>query len=436
MESEKKSLIIRDKVEHLVRHESGKLIAILTKVFGTGHISLAEDLVQDTLLAALEKWEFTGIPKDPLAWIYATARNKAINMVKKEKIRLNYTSGAHALVNSDPVEFTFDEFFSEDEIKDDVLKMMFTCCHQKLSSDSQVILILKTLCGFSVREIARAFLSNEASIEKRLGRSRQIIRESNIEFAIPEARYLPERLDAVLTSLYLLFNEGYCATSGNKLLREDLCEEATRLCLVLAENSRTAHTNVFALLALMYFNMARFNARLGDNGNILLLSEQDRTKWDEQMLAHGFYFLSKSINEENLSAYHLQAAIAACHCSAASHEETDWHKILTLYNQLQIFSNSPITRLNRLVAFSKVYGAKKALHEIAELESDATMANYYLLPAVKAEFYSSIGDYGNALNQLEKALLLTSLEPEIDLLNRKRGNCLKNISKGMSGLVR
>src|SRR5436309_5882046 len=268
-------------VEHLFRHESGKMVATLTGIFGIEHLNLAEDVVQEALARALQTWPYRGVPENPAAWIMRASRNLALDVVRRERVfRAKEAEIAQLMERDGSAGETAT--FSEHEIADDRLRMMFVCCHPVIPSEAQVALALKTLCGFSVAEISHAFLTTEAAIAKRLTRAKQKIQEAHVPFEIPAGDELARRLDSVLQSLYLLFNEGYKASSGEKLVRGELCEEAIRLTELLAQHPAGNHPKTHALLALMLFNAARLAAREDDQGNLLRLEEQDRTRWDQQ----------------------------------------------------------------------------------------------------------------------------------------------------------
>ena len=279
----------------------------------------------------------------------------------------------------------------ENAIKDDRLRMMFTCCHPLIPQEMQVALALKTLCGFSPGEIARAFLSSEAAIAKRLTRAKQRIREARIAFEIPVGEELTRRLDGVLQSLYLLFNEGYKASGGEHLIREELCHEAIRLTALLAEHPAGNQPRAHALVALMLLNGSRLAARLDRDGNILRLEEQNRSQWDQAMIARGLYHLMQSTAGNEISEYHLQAAIAACHCAAQEYESTDWPRILSLYDRLIEMDDSPVVALNRAVAVANVRGARAGIEAVEAIHDRQQLNGYYLLYAVLGEFEARPG---------------------------------------------
>ncbi len=416
---------IPDLIDHLFRNESAKLIAVLTRIFGTHHIELAEDVVQDTLLDALRTWEYKGIPENPKGWLYIVAKNKALNIINREKYQKQFTTEAAHFLRSNWTAFpALDHFFSEQELADDLLRMMFTCCHTEISPDSQVALILKTLCGFSIPEIARAFLSTEENINKRLVRARQKIRQDNIPFELPAGENIEKRSATVLEAIYLLFNEGYSASAGNDLIRYELCEEAIHLAEMLAAHPVIQDkSNVYALFALMYLDSSRFYSRQDENGNILSMSVQDRSKWNRFLIQKGIYYLEKATSFNSVSKYHVMAAISALHCAAPNFESTDWQAILSLYDNLLQLDHSPIVLLNRCIAVSKVNGARDALQELEKLVSDPLLQSYYLLYATQAELYMELENAAEAQNCLRAAIQLAPLDAEKKLLGKKLETC-------------
>src|SRR2546427_7021582 len=291
-------------VEHLFRHEAGKMVATLTRIFGIEHLALAEDVVQEALARALQTWPFYGVPKNPAAWIMRASRNLALDVVRRQRVFRDKETEIIRLMErpSSPPEAVI---FPEEEIADDRLRMIFVCCHPLIPAEAQVALALKALGGFSVTEISRAFLTTEAAIAKRLTRAKQKIRESRIRFEIPAGEELALRLDGVLQSLYLIFNEGYKASSGDKLVREEVCDEAIRLTDLLAKHPAGNQPKTHALLAVMLLNAARFPARLDSESNILRLEDQDRTRWNQPMLARGMFHLAQSATGDQITEYHL-----------------------------------------------------------------------------------------------------------------------------------
>jgi len=407
-------------IDHLFRHESGKMVSLLTRIFGLHNLEMAEDVVQDTLLKALQQWPYSGVPSNPSGWLFQVAKNKALDVVRREKFTTKFAEDISQLLESEwSVATTMNELFLDTEIPDDQLRMIFTCCHPALPSESQIALTLKTLCGFSIAEIARAFLTNEAVINKRLYRAKQKIAEENIVFEIPTGPALRERLDNVLSSLYLLFNEGYNSTHSDRLIREDLLSEAMRLATLLTDHPAVQDPKVRALLALMCFHTARIPARLDDGGNLLLLKEQDRSLWDQTLIDRGNYYLNVSAEGEEISTYHVEAAIACMHVRAKTFEETDWMEINKLYDLLYTLQPTPIVALNRAIAIAQTQGPDAAIESIAKIPDRAQLDRYYLLPATLGELYLQKKDFPQALTYLEKAFSLTDSAVEKKFLQAK-----------------
>jgi RNA polymerase sigma factor (sigma-70 family) len=407
-------------VEHFFRHEAGKMISTLTRIFGIEHLNCAEDVVQETLARALQTWPYYGIPKNPSAWITLVAKNLALDLIRRDKVFRNKENQIGHLmeqVSADSADTATDSV--EHGIADDRLRMMFTCCHPLIPQEAQVALALKTLCGFSAAEIARAFLTSEAATAKRLTRAKQRIRDAAIAFEIPVGEELTRRLDSVLQTLYLLFNEGYKASGGEHLVRGELCHEAIRLTALLAEHSAGDQPRAHALLALMLLNGARLPARLDGAGNILRLEEQDRAKWDQAMIARGMYHLMQSTAGDEVSEYHLQAGITACHCAAADYRSTDWTRILALYDRLIEIDDSPIVALNRAVAVANVHGPRAGIEAVEAIHDRQQLDCYYLLYAVLGEFEADLEHRDAAMKHFRKALELATMQSEQVFFTKK-----------------
>jgi RNA polymerase sigma factor (sigma-70 family) len=411
-------------VEHLFRREAGKMVAILTGIFGIEHLNLVEDVVQEALSRALQTWPYYGIPKNPTAWLMQTAKNLAVDLIRREhRFREKQPDIIATLEQwaANPVEG--DSRLLESEIADDHLRMMFVCCHPLIPTEAQVALALKTLCGFNVTEISRAFLTTEAATAKRLTRAKQKIREAQIPFEIPTGEELARRLDSVLQSLYLLFNEGYKASSGKKLVREELCHEAIRLTGLLTQHPTGNRPKTHALLALMLLNSARISTREDDEGNLLRLDEQERTQWDQVMIARGMFHLAQSAAGEEITEYHLQAGIAACHDAAKDYESTDWRQILSLYDRLVEFDDSPVVALNRAIAVAKVHGPQAGLETVGAIRDLDTLESYYLLYAVRGEFEMRLNHPEAAAEQFRKSLQLAETKSERMFLSKRLQFC-------------
>ncbi len=409
-------------VEHLFRHESGKMVATLTRIFGIEHLALAEDVVQEALARALQTWPFYGVPKNPSAWIMRASRNLALDVVRRQKVFRNKEAEIVQLMDREsPAPDA--AVFSEQEISDDRLRMMFVCCHPLIPREAQVALALNTLCGFSVTEISRAFLATEAATAKRLTRAKQKIRDARIPFEIPAGKELARRLDGVLQSLYLLFNEGYKASSGDALIREDLCREAVHLTRLLAGHPAGDQPRTHALLALMLLNAARLPTRVDGDGNLLRLQEQDRTRWDQATIARGMFHFARSAAGGEITHYHLQAGIAACHCAAKDYESTDWRQILALYDRLAELDDSPVVALNRAIVIANLHGPKAGLEAVAAIRDLETLNSYYLLYAVLGEFEARLNHSQTAANHFRESLRLAEIKSERVFLSKRLQSC-------------
>ena len=414
--------------DHLFRHEAGKLVSVLTGIFGIERLQLAEDVVQEAMVRALQTWPYYGVPKNPAAWLTQAAKNLALDTIRREKNFQDKQPQIIALIEQrggGENESESPKF--ENEIKDDRLRMMFVCCHPLISPEDQVALALKTLCGFDPAEIAKAFLTSEAAIAKRLVRAKQKIRDAQIRFEIPEGEELARRLDTVLQSLYLLFNEGYKASSGESLIREDLCQEAIRLTSVRAEHPAGNLPKTLALLALMLLNAARIPSRTDNDGNLLRLQEQDRSRWDQPMIARGMFHIAHSAAGNELSEYHLQAGIAAVHCAARDYTSTDWRQILEMYNRLVEFDDSPIVALNRAVAVAEVHGPQSGIEAVNAIQNLQSLESYYLLHAVLGEFESRLSHARAAAGHFRKALQLAEIKSEQVFLAKRLQACGEDV---------
>lgn len=409
-------------VEHFFRQESGKMVATLTGIFGPEHLTLAEDVVQEALARALQTWPFYGLPENPSAWVMRTARNLALDVVRRQKTFRDKEPEVIRQIeekNAGP----FGAMFADQEIADDRLRLIFVCCHPQIPSDVQVALALKTLCGFGVTEIARAFLTTDAAIAKRLTRAKQKIIEAKIPFKIPEGAELNMRLNGVLQSLYLLFNEGYKASVGDRLVREDICAEAIRLTDLLATHPGGNQPKTHALLALMLLSAARTPARTNAEGHLLRLRDQDRSLWDKSLIARGMREIALSAEGGEISEYHLQAAVAACHCYATNYESTDWGQILLLYDRLLELDYSPVVALNRAVVFAEINGPQPGIEAVHAIENRKTLEDYYLYHAVLGDFESQLGRLDRAAANFRKALELTEIKSEQDYLAKRLQAC-------------
>jgi RNA polymerase sigma factor (sigma-70 family) len=417
-------------VEHLFRHEGAKMVAMLTGIFGVEHLQLAEDVVQEALARALQTWPFYGVPQNPSAWIMRASRNLALDVVRRQKTF--HDKEAEIVRIMDRPEASPDQTVLLDrEIGDDRLRMMFVCCHPVVPAEAQVALALNTLCGFSVTEISRAFLTTDAAIAKRLTRAKQKIRDEKIPFEIPAGDELSRRLPVVLNSLYLLFNEGYKASSGEKLVREEICQEAIRLTGLLVEHPAGNRPEAHALFALMLLNAARFPARVDDEGNLLRLQEQDRSKWDHALIARGMFHFAQSAAGDALTEYHLQAGISAVHCAAKDYDSTDWPQILAMYDQLIQLDNSPIVALNRAIVIANIHGPQAGLDAVAAITDADKLKSYYLYYAALGEFEERLNHREAAAAHFRKALALAELKSEKTFLSKRL-----QANEGVARLIR
>jgi RNA polymerase sigma factor (sigma-70 family) len=403
--------------DHLFRHEAGKMVSALTRIFGLSHIEIAEDIVQDTFVKALQDWSFNNIPPNPQAWLYKAAKNKTIDYLRHQKHVQNYESESGNLLKSEwTMQAEVNNVFLDKEINDNQLRMIFASCHPALPMESRIAFTLKTLCGFNAREIAKALLTTEVNINKRLTRAKQKLRDKHLKFEIPAGKELESRLDSVYKVLYLLFNEGYSAAEADSFIRKDVCAEALRLAEILSENSIGKKPKTFALMSLMCFQAARLDARMDDLGYIILLKEQDRSKWNAALISRGLDYLSRSAYGDELSEYHIEAAIASYHSTADSFDNTNWHEILNLYDILIKIKPNPITILNRSIVIAELNGVYEAINEINNLKE---LEQYYLLHATLGEFYSRLNQPAEAKQHYEKALKLVASPAEKKLIQQK-----------------
>ena len=406
--------------DHLFRREAGRMVSSLVRVLGVRHLALAEDAVQDALVRALETWKFGGAPRNPAAWLMRTAHNRAIDVLRRRgnldrlAPRVLQALGAAASGGAD---------VDEHAIADDELRLMFSCCDPGLASPAQVAVVLKYLCGFSVQEIAQAFLSGEAAVEKQLFRSRRALEERGALFEVRDPAQVRARLPSVQSAVYLLFSEGYHGAHPERAIREDLCHEALRLGVLLTRLPEAAGPETQALLALFCFLAARLPGRVDEDGNLLLLAEQDRRSWDRQLIAEGLARLDLSAAGVALTAWHLEAAIAARHSAATSFAETDWPSIRQLYDLLFRLRPTPVVALNRAIAIGMAEGPEAGLAAIAGIGDRERLARYPFLPAAVAEFELRAGRPDRAATQLRAALLLVRNPSEEAVLARKLLAC-------------
>jgi RNA polymerase sigma factor (sigma-70 family) len=406
-------------VDHLFRHEAGKMIAVLTRVFGIHNLGLVEDTVQETFLKALQVWKYGPLPDNPSAWLMQVARNRTIDLIRRQQKAANISAELSLRLQHE-AENSIEYFFLDTEIADSQLRMIFTCCHPALGVEDQVALTLKTVSGFGVPEIARALVSNEGAMQKRIYRAREYIRTNNIQFEIPTGLALTERLESVYTVIYLLFNEGYSSMKADELIRHDLCAEAMRLCKLLAEHKVVSQPPCFALLALMCFQVSRFDSRMGEDNTIILLQKQDRSKWDRDLIGMGYHFLNQSSAGNQLSVYHIESAIAAEHCLSPDYASTNWAALLQLYNHLLACKPIPIVRLNRAIVLAETDGIAAAIDSILDIPGISDLLErHYIYPAVLGDLYGRVGNFTESRRLLVKARELTPSLAEKKLLQEK-----------------
>ncbi len=402
---------------HLFRHESGKMAAVLTRIVGLQNLDLAQDLVQDTLLKAINTWKIKGIPENPSAWLYTVAKRKALDAIRQKKIHAEIESDlARAFQSEWTMAPAVQHLFFDHEIEDSQLRMMFACCHPAIPYESQIALTLKTLCGLSISEIAHSFLTNDETITKRLYRAREKIRQEKIELEIPSPQTLVSRLETVLHTIYLLFTEGYNSSHPNQLIRHDLCEEAMRLCLLLIKKPLTDLPSARALMALMCFQASRGDARIDGSGNIILLQYQNRKLWNRPLIEKGNEYINASAAGEELSEYHLEAAIAACHANAPYFEATNWKRILSLYELLSTIKSDPIVELNKAIVLGLAESPQGGLEKLRAIKG---LENNSIYHAAIGDFFQQLKNFTQAKRHYALALDLTKSKSEIELLQNK-----------------
>jgi RNA polymerase sigma factor (sigma-70 family) len=397
-------------IPHLFRTEFRKITAVLCKLFGIEHIEMAEDIAGETFLTALETWPFKGIPENPTAWLYSVAKNKAKNYFQRNDLfkgkiipRIKHASSAMQEMEID---------LSEKNIADSQLQMLFAVCHPSISAAAQIGLALRVLCGFGIEEIANAFLTNKETISKRLARAKEKLRLEKVSIQVPEQTEINQRLENVLTTLYLLFSEGYYSESHNAVLREDLCLEAMRLTYQLLENEATNQPNVNALFSLMCFHASRFEARKNEQGEIILYRDQDETLWNTAMITKGAYHLHLASNGSSISTYHLEASIAYWHTQKTDSREK-WETILQLYNRLLQINYSPVAALNRTYALAKANGKQAAIKEAEKLQ----LTNNHFYFVLLGELYSGI-DNSTAKQHFQKAVELAGTTSDQQMIQK------------------
>lgn len=409
-------------VEALFRRESGRLISVLTRILGPNNLELAEDVVQESFVAALATWAETGVPDNPEGWLLTTARNRAVDAIRRERTRRTFAPDLAIYLDSEwTLSRTVDEAFQEDWIRDDQLRMIFMCCAPRIAPENRLPLILKTLCGLSVPAIARGLLTSESTINKRLYRTRRALEDH--DFQLPSGDELPAVLPTVHTALYLLFSEGFFASGSGAPIREEFCRDAMSLTRLLVDAPEVSNSDTVALLALMCFTAARLEARLDEAGELVPLDRQDRSKWNRGLISAGFTHLARSSQMEAVAAgrFHLEAAIAARHASARSFESTDWASICNLYDRLLTVSPGAMTRLSRAIAVSFRDGASEGLRLVEEMECEGALPHSHVVSAALANLYGRAGRSAEAEHWLETALALVPSEHERRLIEMQVG---------------
>ncbi len=404
---------LMQQLDHLFRRESSRLTAALVRLLGPGHLQLAEDAVQETMLKAMRNWSYHGMPPNPSAWLNKAAKNAAIDLIRREssllrKLKL-FSDEVDQIAGTREFEEVFD---SSRTIEDDQLRLMFLCCHPDLKTEDQTALMLRSLCGLSVKEISMAYLLPETTLQQRLTRAKRTLKRKKTEFSIPDDADFPRRLETVHQGLYLMFNEGYSTHSGEVAIRRDLCLEAIRLTRILLTHPCGQASQTHALLALMLFQAARLPARTDAYGEIVLLENQDRTQWDRKLITEGLEILKVSMRDNSLSEYHLEAGIALCHVTANDHASTNWRAMSEMYDMLLSRTGSSTVALNRAIAYSFAFGVEQGLLALNTIDSSDPLLNYSLYHTAFGALYTRAGDDWKALQSYQIALESAVNAPE------------------------
>ena len=400
------------------------MIAALTRIFGVHNLALAEDVVQDAFCRAVEVWRARGLPENPSAWLMATAKNRALDVVRRERTARTFAPEVGRMLESEwTTASVIDEAFAPHVIRDEQLRMMFACCHPRLSEEAQVALILNILCGFGAGEIAAAFLTGRAAVEKRISRGKKVLAGARRLFDLADSEFT-SRLSAVRRALYLLFNDGYHGASAESAVRAELCREAMRLTALLREYPPAAAPESSALAALMCLHAARLPARLDPAGDLSALLDQDRSRWDAGLVAEGLALLERSAAGPELTAYHVEAAIAAAHASARTVDETDWKSIVSLYDRLMAVAPSPVVALNRAIAIGQSDGAERGLEALKDIEDRDRLRRYPFYPAAMGEMELRRGRPEAARRHFQAALALARNPPERRFLEKRMRACI------------
>jgi RNA polymerase sigma factor (sigma-70 family) len=410
--------------DHLFRREASRMVAVLTRIFGVHNLALAEDVVQEAFCRALEVWKFRGVPENPSAWLMATAKNRALDVLRRERTARTFAPELGRLLDSEwTLAPTVEELFEPNEINDAQLRMMFSCCHPRLPEEAQVALVLHILCSFSVSEVACAFVSTRAAMEKRITRAKKTLATSKKLFDVVASTEFSKRLPSVLRALYLLFNEGYHGASAETSVRNELCREAIRLTAMLMEHPLGATPATYALAAMMALHAARLPARVDASGNLISLIEQDRSQWDQKLVGEGWKFLDLSASGSELTKYHIEAAIASVHAKARCMEDTDWGTIVSLYDTLMTIQLSPIVALSRAVAVAQHEGPERGLEEIRSITDCDRLAAYPFYSAALGELELCCGRHNVAGKHFQTALKLARNSMERQFFVRRIRVC-------------
>lgn len=413
-----------ESLDSLFRHESGRIIAALTRVFGVDHLALAEDVVQDAFCRALDVWKFRGVPDNPGAWLMTTARNRALDVLRRERTARTFAPQLAQWLDSEwTLAPALDEQLAPRAVEDDLIRMMFSCCHPRLSEPAQVALVLHLLCGFSVAEVAAAFVARRAAIEKRISRAKLVLAGSERLVDVRDPAELGARLPAVQRALYLLFNQGYHGASPESAVRAELCREAIRLAELLLEHRLGARPSSQALTALLYLHAARLPTRVDEAGELASWLDQDRSKWDQGLIARGEELLAASARGPEVTSYHVEAAIAWVHATAGSTEATDWARIVRLYDRLLAQRPSPVVALNRAIAVAERDGPEQGLEAIRAIADRDRLGAYPFYPAALGQLELRCGRVIEARRHFQAALALARNPMERRFLERRVAAC-------------
>jgi RNA polymerase sigma factor (sigma-70 family) len=418
-----KNYTIDQMTDDLFRRESGKITSVLISIFGIKQLELAEDIVQDSFVSAINNWRLNGMPDKPAAWLMQVAKNKAIDHLRRNRrqIDLDISDQEKTLIQSGyTFEPVFNHIWEQIKIEDEMLQMMFACCHESISAENQITLMLKTLCGFSTLEISRALITSEDTISKRLYRTKEFFRTNLVSPKIADQSTYESKLDSVLKAIYLLFNEGYLSTHSDQSIRKDLIHQALYLGSILCDHPKTNTAKVHAAMSLMCFHAARLDSRLDTFGDIILLAQQDRSLWDQPMIARGMMYLDQSAQGNQITSYHLEAAIAYEHCIALTYEQTNWKKILQFYDWLESIQPNPIVALNRMVAFSKCHTAISTLEVLKQSSFFSQWQTQPVYHALLGDLYAN-NNTAKAKQHYLQASELTHSNAEKKLMLKKIG---------------